>query len=194
MLAASFTMLRCTISNTSLIFDTNMTQILNHSQIAAAVEICFVLIVTSWLALILTLSEITADNSGSWSDSNPIVIQCLKKTELSNWISPGSVRSYNPVRQKRALYYTYLRICCYKYARHLVLKGLRSQFPQGCSRNNTYLHSLVADMEKMKLLCLHFSLSLDSSFFGMKVRTFRLLLCYNEMSKPAIVNSFEFAS
>ena len=41
MLAASFTMLRCTISNTSLIFDSNMTQILNHSQITVAVEICF---------------------------------------------------------------------------------------------------------------------------------------------------------
>ena len=38
MLAASFTMLRCTISNTSLIFDGNTTQILNHSQIQAAVE------------------------------------------------------------------------------------------------------------------------------------------------------------
>ena len=64
MLVASFTMLRCKISNTSLIFDSNTTQILNHSQIAAAVEICFVLIVTSGLALILPLSEITADNSG----------------------------------------------------------------------------------------------------------------------------------
>ena len=41
MLAASITMLRFTISNTSLIFDSNTTQILNHSQIAAAVEICF---------------------------------------------------------------------------------------------------------------------------------------------------------
>ena len=38
MLAASFTKLRCTISNTSLIFDSNTTQILNHSEIAAAVE------------------------------------------------------------------------------------------------------------------------------------------------------------
>ena len=44
MLAASFTMLRCTISNTSLIFDSNATQILNHSQIAAVA--IFVLIVT----------------------------------------------------------------------------------------------------------------------------------------------------
>ena len=40
MLAAFFTMQRCTISNTSLIFDSNTTQILNHSQIAAAVKIC----------------------------------------------------------------------------------------------------------------------------------------------------------
>ena len=40
MLAASFTMLRCTIPNTSLIFDSNTTQILNHSQIAT-VAICF---------------------------------------------------------------------------------------------------------------------------------------------------------
>ena len=40
MLAASFTMLRCAISNTSLIFDSNTTEILNHSQIAVAVEIC----------------------------------------------------------------------------------------------------------------------------------------------------------
>ena len=31
------------------------------------------------------------------------MIQCLKKPELANWISPGSVRSYNPARQKRAL-------------------------------------------------------------------------------------------
>ena len=44
MLAAPFTMLRCTITNTSLIFDSNTTQILNHSQIAAAVEICFCLL------------------------------------------------------------------------------------------------------------------------------------------------------
>ena len=58
---------------------------------------------TSRLALILPPSEITADNSGSWLDSNPIVIQCLKKTELANWTSPGSVRSYNPAWQKRAL-------------------------------------------------------------------------------------------
>ena len=64
MLAASFTMLGCTISNTSLIFDSNMTQMLNHSQIAAAVEFFFVLIVTSRLALMLPLSENTADNSG----------------------------------------------------------------------------------------------------------------------------------
>ena len=34
-----------------------------------------------------------------------MVIQCLKKTELANWISPRSVRSYNPARQKRALGY-----------------------------------------------------------------------------------------
>ena len=40
MLAASFTTLRWTISNASLIFDSNTTQILNRSQIAAAVEIC----------------------------------------------------------------------------------------------------------------------------------------------------------
>ena len=60
---------------------------------------------TSRLALILPLGEITADNSGPWSDSNPIVIQCLKKTELANWISPGSVLSYNPARQKRTSWY-----------------------------------------------------------------------------------------
>ena len=62
--------------------------------------------VTSRLALILPLSEITADNSGSWSDSNPIVIQGLKKTGSGNWSRSRSEWDYNPIRltwQKRAL-------------------------------------------------------------------------------------------
>ena len=62
--------------------------------------------VTSRLALILPPSEITADNSGSWSDSNPIVIQCLKKTGSANWTTSRSKWDYNPIRltwQKRAL-------------------------------------------------------------------------------------------
>ena len=61
--------------------------------------------VTSRLALILSPSEITADNSGSWSDSNPIVIQCLKKTGSANWTRSRSEWDYNPIRltrQKRA--------------------------------------------------------------------------------------------
>ena len=61
--------------------------------------------VTSRLALILPPSEITADNSGSWSDSNPIVIQCLKKTGSANWTRSRSEWDYNPIRltrQKRA--------------------------------------------------------------------------------------------
>ena len=61
--------------------------------------------VTSRLALILPPSEITADNSGSWSDSNPIVIQCLKKTGSANWTGSRSEWDYNSIRltrQKRA--------------------------------------------------------------------------------------------
>ena len=37
---------------------------------------------------------------GFESDRDPMP---EKKTELANWISPGSLRSYNPARQKRAL-------------------------------------------------------------------------------------------
>ena len=72
-------MLRCTISNTSLIFDSNTTQILNHRQKQLFKFLFLFWFVTSRLALILPPSEITADNSGSRSDLNPIVIQCLKK-------------------------------------------------------------------------------------------------------------------
>ena len=57
--------------------------------------------VTSRLALILPPSEITADNSGSWSDSNPIVIQCLKKTGSANWTRSWSEWDYNPIRLTR---------------------------------------------------------------------------------------------
>ena len=109
MLAASFTMLRCTISNTSMIFDSNTTQI--RSQLTDS-SCCHLFLFWLWchsrLAQILPLSEITADNSGPWSDSNPIVIQCLTKTELTDLINPGSIRSYNPAWQKYASSYSLL--------------------------------------------------------------------------------------
>ena len=105
MLAASFTMLRYTISNTSLIFDSNTTQILNQLAGSSCCHcFCFGCDVIQDAPQILPLSEITADYSRPQSDSNLMVVQCLTKTESASWTSPGSIWSYNPVRQKCAFY------------------------------------------------------------------------------------------
>ena len=139
MLAASFTMLRCTISNTSLIFDSNTTQILNQLTDSSC---CHLFLFWLWrhsrLAQILPLSEITADNSGPWSDSNPIVIQCLTKTELANWINPGSIRSYNPARQKCA-YTLQSERKRTRAENHLRLKQNKSSFAGYLKAANRYI-------------------------------------------------------